>query len=151
MIPAAAIELERQVLTIRDASAELLNMDMYDRWGHGSDPAMNKKMEQADTVRQTHSRATTELSSLVRRYRTEQPKTIEYWVNAHLQLLQYFLQKNTDSTARYVAEQEIAAWQALLAGKQDIVEENVFYVGSDAELHAKLFGTIEIPALYRET
>lgn len=149
-VPVGAIELERLLVTIRAAAAELLNMEMYERWGQGSDPAMNKKMEQGFSVRQLHTTAKTELARLVREYLTTQPTSVEYWVNAHLQLLQHFLQNVTDSTARYVAEEETAAWRALLAGKRDIVEENTYYVHPDAELHAKLFGKIEIPALYRD-
>ena len=146
--PPAAVELERLNQTIRDAAAELLNMDMYDRWGHGSDPAMNKKMEQAGAVREAYSKAKTELPKLVNRFRKERPEAVDYWANAHLQLLQFFLQKVTDATARHVAKQELAAWQALLAGNQDMVEENVYYVGPDPELHEKLFGKIETPNLY---
>ncbi|HMV37436.1 MAG TPA: hypothetical protein PKW28_09975 [Turneriella sp.] len=150
MIPAAAVELEQLVLTIRHAGAELLNMEMYERWGHGSDSAMNKKMEQAGFMREVRTNAGAQLAELVRHYRREQPEAVEYWANGHLQLLQYFLQNVTDSTARYVAEEETAAWRALLAGKRDIVEENTYYVHPDAELHAKLFGKLEIPALYRD-
>jgi hypothetical protein len=67
------------------------------------------------------------------------------------EVVQHFLQNTKDSTARYVAEEETAAWQDLLAGKKDIVEENTFYVGPDAALHAKLFGKMEIPTLYQDT
>jgi len=148
MIPAAAIELERQVLILRNTAAELLNMDMYDRWGHGSNPAMNRKMEQAGAIRAAHSKARAELQNLVNRYRENTPEAVEYWTKAHLQLLQFFSDKVTDATARHVTEQEVAAWQALLAGRQDIVEENVYYVGPDPDLHEKLFGKIEIPNLY---
>ncbi len=148
MISDAAIELERQVLILRNTASELLNMDMYDRWGHGSDPAMNRKMERAGAIRTAHTNAKTELPKLVNRYRANEPEAVEYWARAHIQLLQFFLEKVTDATARHVADQELAAWQALLSGRQDIVEENVYYVGPDPELHEKLFGKIEIPNLY---
>ncbi|HMY12019.1 MAG TPA: hypothetical protein PKC74_10370, partial [Turneriella sp.] len=149
-IPVGAIELERLLVTIRAAAAELLNMEMYERWGQGSDPAMNKKMEQGGSVRQLHTTAKTELARLVREYRTTQPTAVEYWANAHQELLQQFLLTITDATARYVAEQELRGWQAVLEGRLDFVEENTYYVGPDPAMHARLFGKIEVPALFRD-
>ena len=142
MIPDAAVELERLVVARRVAAAELLNLEMHDRWGHSSDPVMNQKMEQAGAIREMHTSAGKQLVELVRSYRKEQPEAVEYWANAHVQLLQNFLETTTDSTARFVAEKEISAWQAVLSGNRDIVEENIFYVAYDAELHRKLFGAM---------
>lgn len=149
-IPEGSKRLESLVLLIRHATTELPDIEMYDRWGHGSDPVMNRKMQQAGTIREARANATAQLTELVRRYRSEQPGALAYWANAHVQLLQHFLQNVTDATARFVAQKETAAWQALLAGTKDIVEENTLYARPDAGMHARLFGKMETPPLYRE-
>jgi len=144
MIPAAAIELERLVVARRTAAAELLNLDMYDRWGHGSDPVMNKKMEQAAAIREIHTDAGKQLVAFVGTCRKEQPEAVEYWAKAHIELLQHFLLSASDDTAVFVAKKELAAWQKVRDGQQDFVEENTFYVAADPELHRQLFGRIEV-------
>lgn len=120
----------------------LLNLDMYERWGHGSDPAMNLELEKANAY-------ATEAGGLEKQI-TEKVKSLPMeirkdWAAAHVKLLESFIaEKSADpkqnSTELFVAREEIDNWRKLAQGKIDYVSRNVFYVSYDREEYFSLFG-----------
>lgn len=140
--PEVARSLERLLLRIHALGGQLLSMDGYERWGGGSDPAMNALLADGGRVRADHERAVAELEALLAHARRTEPAAVTYWAEAHERLLAHFLETMTDGTARFVAEEERTAWRALREGTGPLVRENVYYVHVDRALHRALFGDL---------
>ncbi|MBV6492441.1 MAG: hypothetical protein LDLANPLL_00435 [Turneriella sp.] len=120
----------------------LLNLDMYERWGHGSDPAMNLELEKMGVysaeAEQLEKQITEKVKSLPLEIRKD-------WAAAHIRLLESFIaKKNADpekySTELFVAKEEMDSWHNLAQGKINYVSRNVFYVSYDREEYFSLFG-----------
>ncbi len=130
------------LLEIHALGSELLSMDMYDRWGHGADPEMNKKMAEGGKMQVDRDRIRADLVCLVTRFRIEDPSAVVLWAESHDRLLAKFLETAADTTARYVANEERAGWKAVRDGSASVVDENTFYVQVDRALHRELFGDL---------
>lgn len=139
-MPANLRELETLLATIREVGAELLNLEMYERWGNGADADMNRALANAGEQHARCETARTQLASLVARLRSEDPRSVAAWADAHITLLERFLETCTDGTARFVATEEISGWTKVKQGSLAFVDENTFYVRCDPELRATLLG-----------
>lgn len=120
----------------------LLNLDMYDRWGHGSDPAMNLELEKTGAYSAEASELEKQIAVKVASLPAEIRKD---WAAAHGKLLQSFIaEKMADpkknSTELFVAREEADNWQKLAEGKTNYVSRNVFYVSYDRDEYFSLFG-----------
>ncbi|MCB1173976.1 MAG: hypothetical protein KDK39_10435 [Leptospiraceae bacterium] len=120
----------------------LLNLDMYERWGHGSDKKMEAELQKADR----YASESVQLEKEIRQkcQKLTGPDRIR-WAQAHQQLLQAYIdqlstQADRAATEIYVAKEEIAAWQALARGEQDYVSQNVYYVHYDQQEYQAYFG-----------
>ena len=120
----------------------LLNLDMYDRWGHGSDPAMDLELQKAGAyateASQLEKQIAEKLASLP-------PEIRKDWAAAHNKLLESFIaEKMADpkknSTELFVAREEAENWRKLAEGKLNYVSRNVFYVSYDRDEYFSLFG-----------
>lgn len=146
--PSARVrELETLLATIRSAINILLNIDMWEQ--HGSSSASDDQRAQmaadgaAATRQQAEAKAT--LAALVATTRVEAPAEIDAWVQAHDDYLAAFLadlaaKGESDSTAAMVASDERRAWAEVKAGTRPFVDENGFYVTSNADRYRQLFG-----------
>ena len=144
ILTANAIALERLLVRRRELSGELLNADMYDRWGP-KDGAMHAD---AETWRVEHTRVTGELAAMTADLAARDRKSIVAWARAHVALLEQFVAaKEADeaqSTACFVANQEIDEWRKVERGELNFVNENCYYVHISPAHHAEYFG----PAVY---
>jgi hypothetical protein len=138
--------LESILARKRRAGVDLLSFDGWDRWGRQSaSPEQQTEME-AEATRATgeRTRAVEELTALVDRLRRDAPDAIAEWADAHERFLREFIDARrgdeSQSTAVFVAEGEIAEWAAVKRGDKPFVEENVFYVTIDRQRYEELFG-----------
>jgi hypothetical protein len=140
-------DLETLLATVRLASAELLNLDMYDRWGGGRDEAMNRKMERGGEFSAAKSSAQERLNLLVPQLRKADPQAVESWADAWIKLLTGFSAETEDSTAKFVADEEIGEWEKVKNGSLNFPEQNTFYIRLNPLKYAEAFGAInpEIP------
>jgi len=114
-----------------------LTLDSYERWGKGSDPALKAK-----STRQLADRdaVTAELTALSKQVRVDDPAAVARWSQAHIALLEDFLTRvEGDSTAAYVANEEIEAWGEVAAGKRDFVDPNVHFIRPNPATYRRLF------------
>lgn len=134
--------LETLLRDIRRSGGALLNVDMWDRWGSASASDEEKARVAADslTAQRERSEAVQGLAALVARLRVEAPDALVAWADAHDAFLAAFLEGCADSTGRFVAEKERAAWAEVRSGERAWVEENVYYVTIDPDRYRALFG-----------
>lgn len=134
--------LETLLARIRRSGGVLLNVDMWERWGagHASDDERARVAADAEAAAQDRREAARGLDALVARLRVEAPDAVAAWADAHDALLAAFLEGCADSTGRFVAEQERAAWAEVRRGERAWVEENVFYVSIDPARYRALLG-----------
>ena len=135
--------LERLLLRRKELGSILLNLDMYERWGHGSDPDMNQEMERAPEYGRQIAKLESQLKVLSSKAKKE---VIQEWADAHIALLQEFIdrmstQKNR-STHIFVAREEIAGWEQVRRREIPFVRQNVYYISCNPELYAKFFGKV---------
>lgn len=135
-------ELERLLARIREAGNVALNYDMWERWGAQHTTPEEAARMHADFARAMGDReaARTALEALVARTRAEAPAEIAAWAAAHDAYLAAFLRSCTDGTAIMVAQRERGEWAEVRDGARAFVEENVFFVTSDAARYRRLFG-----------
>lgn len=134
--------LETLLARLRRSAGVSLNADMWERWGaaHASDEEKARVAADAEAATRDRSEAARGLDALVARLRVEAPDAVAAWADAHDALLAAFLAGCADSTGRFVAEKERAAWAEVRRGERAWVEENVFYVSIDPVRYRALFG-----------
>jgi hypothetical protein len=142
--------LETLLARKRRSGNVLLNIDMWDRWGsaHASAEERARYGAEADAAHRERSEAVQGLDALVARLRVEAPDAIVAWADAHDAFLAAFVAGlpdggapgSTASTARFVAEQERAAWAEVRRGERAWVDENVYYVSIDPDRYRAAFG-----------
>lgn len=141
--------LETLLVRKRRSGSALLNIDMWDRWGsaHASDEERARYAAEADAAQRERSAAVQGLDALVARLRVEAPDAIVAWADAHDAFLAAFIEGcaegapgSSASTARFVAEQERAAWAEVRSGARAWVDENVYYVSIDPDRYRAVFG-----------
>lgn len=138
--------LETLLARIRRSGGVLLNVDMWDRWGaaNASDEEKARFTAEALAAQRDRGEAEQGLEALVARLRAEAPDAIVAWADAHDAFLAAFIAGSPEgshaSTARFVAEQERAAWAEVRSGKRAWVAENVYYVTIDPGRYRALFG-----------
>ncbi len=142
MLTESAIALERLLRKRHALGNTLLNVDMFERWGPKEGPEFDVMVADGIAARRDHAVVTAELTALA----AESPETLRAWADAHVQLLEQFVATHSSDasqdTAVFVAREEIAGWRDVAAGSRAYVDENVFYVRVDADLHRALFGEI---------
>lgn len=141
-VPAETAELEAEAKRIRAAGSVLLYADAFDRWGPKDDSeqaqALAREVAQAEADRRD---ASERITKRVAELRADDPRPIEAWADAHVELLDEFLGRVApDSTEAHVAQQERAQWLELRAGERSRVEQNTYYVRYDPALYQQLFG-----------
>jgi len=140
------VELERLLERRYQASATLLDVDMYDRWGaaHGSPEEQAKMADRGARANEEHEEVSRELAARSRALRAEAPELIDAWCDAHEQLLTEFIASRegdeAQRTERFVAAQERDGWRRVRAGTGDFVDENTFYVRVDPRRRRELLG-----------
>jgi hypothetical protein len=140
------IELERLLVRRYAASATLLDVDMFDRWGaaHASEEQIAEMTRRATQAEAEYRETTTAIGASVRALRQEAPEIVATWADAHVQLLTELIAASGEderaSTTRFVADEERRAWGEVKAGTRDVVEENCFYVRVDPTRRRSLLG-----------
>ncbi len=143
MMPPEALALERLLIRRKELAGNLLNVDMYDRWGPKDGPEHAQMMADGATAQREHAAVTAELTALATATRARAPDAMRAWADAHLALLQRFIDTHpdaSDDTARFVARQESTAWHKVASGDLPFVDENCYYIHIDPAHHAELFG-----------
>lgn len=120
----------------------LLNLDMYDRWGHGSDSKMNTELQKWSDYQKQHDHVSTRIEKAVA---DAAPEAIEQWCDAHIELLETYIEtmrknEKQNSTHIYVAKEEKTGWKKVRREKSGYVQQNVFYVHYDPQLYRRFFG-----------
>lgn len=141
-VPPEIATLEAEARTIREAGAILLNADMFDRWGPKDDVAQREAIErEADGASERRRAAVEAIERLVPALREREPRLIDAWADAHVELLDECLARaQPDSTEAFVARQERDKWAEVRAGTCSRFDQNTFYVRYDRELYRELFG-----------
>lgn len=125
----------------RSQSEARLSLEGYDRWGRGSTYA---NYDEDVALAGQAPRTEAEIQALTRRLREQAPDALAYFVDAQQQLLRHFIVSAPDTshgrTGRSVAQDELAAWEAVLRGEKDRVRQNSHYVRVDPQLFEALFG-----------
>jgi hypothetical protein len=144
-VDAAAVALERLLVRRFELAQVLLNVDMFDRWGPQDGPERDRMMEEGGRARVEHDAVTAQLAALSAETWRRDPAAVRAWAEAHIELLERFIATHpdeSDSTARFVAGEEIAGWREVAAGARPYVDENCYYVQIDRVRHAELFGPL---------
>ncbi len=133
--------LERLLRKRRRLAEKLLNLDMYDRWGNRSVPALNRELLRAEEYGKKLSAVERELE---KRSTEAGPEAVREWARAHLALLEDFVSKRKgrkdQSTALFVARQELEAWRGVEERGTGFVDQNVYYIHYDESLYESYFG-----------
>lgn len=135
-----AIALERLLARRRAALSTLLDMDFADRY---ADPVTRAELaKESEGAREEETAAVAELAALVADLRERAPDVITRWAEAHVTLLEHYLEhvEDPEGTRRFVAGQERDGWREVVAGARAYVDENVYYVHPDRALYRSLFG-----------
>jgi hypothetical protein len=142
-VPAATAELETWAKQIREAGSMLLNADMFDRWGPKDDVEQREAIErEAAEAGAQRCAAIERIEQRVAELRNRDPRVLEAWADAHVELLDdYLCRVAADSTEAFVAKQERDKWLELRAGTCVRVEQNIYYVRYDRALYEQLFGS----------
>ncbi len=144
-IPPTSIALERLLMRKRALSGGLLYNEMFDRWGPRVGPEFERVRREEDAIRAEYDQTVAELTTRARRAQAEEPEAIHAWVDAHVKLLERFIEDHPGedaSTGRFVAAREIEQWREVAAGTRAYVDENTVYVSIDSTLHRELFGDL---------
>jgi hypothetical protein len=132
--------LEAEAKQIRAAGSMLLYADAFDRWGpkDGDErEAIERGAAEADASRRA---AIERLERLIVELRAHDPRPLEAWADAHVELLDDYLTRvAADSTEAFVAREERGKWLELRAGGSR-VQQNTYYVRYDAALYQQIFG-----------
>jgi hypothetical protein len=142
-VPTETAELEALAKRIREASNLLLNADMFDRWGPKDDVEQREAIEREAAQAEASRRAAVEqIERRMTELRARDPRPLEAWADAHVELLDEYLGRvAADTTEAFVARQEREQWLELRAGTRARVEQNIFYVRYDPALYLQLFGS----------
>ena len=141
MVPKAAQELEGLMARRRELSSILLNIDMYERWGNGSDDEMERVAADGHKYALEKDEILDRIEKTVARLRRDTPEAVAAWAKAHIELLeQCITRQKDDSTQVFVAKQERQQWEEVIGGSRTYVQENVYYVHLDRDLYQSLFG-----------
>lgn len=145
-IDARLIDLEGLLIRRYAASAALLDVDTFERWGaaHASPDQIAEMTARAQRAEAEHRETSAALRERVRALRQAAPELVAAWADAHAQLLTELIAASGDdpaaSTTRFVADEERRAWGEVRAGTRDFVEENCFYVHIDPARRLELLG-----------
>lgn len=141
-VPPESAALEAEVKQIRAAGSLLLYADAFDRWGPKDDDAQRQALEREVAEAEASRRAAIErLERRIAELRVEDPRVLEAWADAHVELLDEYLGRvAADSTEAFVAREERGKWLELRDGAGGRVEQNTYYVRYDAGLYQQLFG-----------
>jgi hypothetical protein len=129
-----------------------LNLEMYERWGGGSDPVMNAALNDNshyEKCRQNEVAAKAALKSALPDIRVEV-------ATAYIFMLRHFLDKCEKAeydtkTAQFVANKEIELWAQYQNSEIDFVDQNGYYINYEQPLFEAFFGKIirdEAPRKY---
>ncbi len=135
----AEIALEELLAKLRRLSAVMLDLEMYERWGNGSDPAFEARALKAIPER---SAVYAQLTDQITHTRQTQPDAVISWAEAHQRLLEHFVTHIAEpgSTGASVANGEIRAWAEVAAGTRPFVRGNTVYVHLDRDRYRAYFG-----------
>ena len=141
-VPPESAALEAEAKQIRAAGSVLLYADAFDRWGPKDDSAQREAIEREAAEAEASRRAAIErLERRIAELRDRDPRVLEAWADAHIELLDDYLTRVTaDSTEAFVAREERGKWLELRGGAGPRVEQNTYYVRYDAALYQQLFG-----------
>ncbi len=143
LVKPSVTALERLLHQRRQCANAMLNLDMMDRWAGGE--AAAKASRDYGPVAEEHRALTAAIEERVAELRSADPAAVEQWVDAHVRLLDRFIDSDLSSysmadTARYVAREEREAWREVAAGERAFVDQNIYYVRRDPVLFEALFG-----------
>ncbi len=135
----SVLALERMLTRRRALAAVALDLDGYERWGHGSDPAFEQRARASVAELE---RVDAGLRSQVAALRDSEPQAISDWATLHIRLIDAALADASPEREvhRYVAQQERAGWQSVAEGGLDFVAENTYYRCIDEQQFRALFG-----------
>jgi thioesterase domain-containing protein len=135
-------ELEALLVQLKNARGGGLEQEMWERYGepHASDEEKAERAREVEARRQILADVPPKLAQLVERTRGEAPAEIEAWCDAHVAYLTAFRAETDDDVRRGVADDELAAWADVRAGKIAYVEENAYYITLNRERYLELFG-----------
>ena len=138
---AATRKLEKLLLRRKELGSILLNLDMYERWGQGSDPEMNQELKRGPQ----YGRQTNQIESQIKALSAKAgDEVIREWANAHLALLQEFVDRMSSqkkrSTEIFVAREEMQGWEKVKKREIAFVRQNVYYIAYDEDLYESYFG-----------
>lgn len=141
-VPSESATLEADAKQIRAAGSVLLYADAFDRWGPKDDDAQRQALEREVAEAEALRRAAIDrLERRVAELRARDPRAVEAWADAHVELLDDYLGRvASDSTEAFVAREERGKWLELRGGVGARVEQNTYYVRYDADLYQQLFG-----------
>lgn len=128
---------------VRQIQETLLDMEAYERWGHGTDAAMNEKLENAGDY---HREREELVSRLKAGARTASDATLAEWAAAHIELLERYIARMEKAEGRSrrteisVAQDEREAWERLARREIELVDQNTHYVRYDSKRYKKYFG-----------
>lgn len=144
-LPDAVIALERLLVRRYELSRILLDTDAFDRWGQKDSPEAERIYAEGDRARVEYDDLTSRLTALSQETWARDPALVRAWAEAHVDLLERFIAAHpdaSDSTSRFVANEELVAWREVAAGTRPFVDENCYYVHVDRARHAEHFGPL---------
>lgn len=131
-------QLLRQRLELINVS---LNLEMYERWGGGSDAKMNaalKDNSHDEKCRQNEAATKAAMKSA-------QPDVRVEVATAYIFMLRHFLDKCEKAeydtkTAQFVANKELELWAQYQGSEIDFVDQNGYYIHYEQPLFEAFFG-----------
>ena len=142
---AETTQLEKLRQKIEDSEFEAGNQsDFLDRGK--PNPAQAKRAR--ELIAQLNSQTETakaELRQLIATVRSQQPQALEEWVDFHVAILQKIVDEKASgtnaATRRNVAKTTLQEWKKVLAGEQDYVRINWYFLKDYKENVRKRNGT----------
>lgn len=137
----AAAALQRLLTERRFLSERSTDMDAYQRWGQGSDPGFEADFARLGNPAERKRRLNQAFRQGIADLRERDSNAAVALAQAHQALLTQCIESGgEDTTAIFVAQQELAGWRAVEAGEADIVAQNSHFIDYDPALFEAFFG-----------
>ena len=138
---AAATHIAAKLFERLDLQNMSLNLDMYERWGHGSDAQLNAILESGE-----HYRKVSAVEAECRQLLAEaDASTRAELAGAFIYMLAEFVKEAQaadydTNTAQYVARQETQMWQNYINDPATRIDQNCYYLRYAPALKKAFFG-----------
>jgi len=138
-LPKSVVDIERWQRRLFSTRVQWLHIDAFDKW-HASRAFEYERRKIKELATQLRANEDFIKPVLARSVKALSESERIAWANAHITLLQRMISVVSDETALFVAEEEIASWRDIAAGRIGHFDQNTFYIRYDPGLYSEIFG-----------